>query len=50
MVRFGLLTTGGEVIATTMAFDKVDAAKNFADRKRLKLIDLLMIFNVKKLN
>lgn len=49
MVRFGLLTTSGEVIGITMASDTLEAAKNFANRKRINIGDLLSIFDVKKL-
>jgi hypothetical protein len=47
MKKFALITKTGEVINTTSADDKLNAAKNFAELKKITVAALLSIFDVK---
>jgi len=48
MKKFALLTKSGEVINTTSAYDRLNAANNFATLKNITTTDLLLIFNVEE--
>jgi hypothetical protein len=46
MKKFALMTKSGEVINTTSATNKIEAAENFAAIKKMSLNNLLEIFEV----
>lgn len=46
MKKFALMTKSGEVINTTSATNKIEAAENFAAIKKMTLDSLLEIFDV----
>lgn len=46
MKKFALMTKTGEVVNTTSADDTLNAAKNFAELKKITVEALLSIFDV----